>query len=176
MAAPTTGACVKKTLANPEPSTHGPSRRWRSPELAAGNWGSPAATVASEPQGATYAPDCRAGQFPQDRGTEGPQAQVGSTYRASWCAQAAEWPLWQPSTRQRILGLPPVALRVVWCRSPPPSPRVDDGPEALRCARPRSRTRRRQGHGNLSFVKCDLRHTARAVAAAFKGRISCGCQ
>jgi hypothetical protein len=34
MAAPTTAACVKKTLANPEPSTHGPSRhvapRWPS--------------------------------------------------------------------------------------------------------------------------------------------------
>jgi hypothetical protein len=28
MAAPTTAACVKKTLANPEPSTHGPSRRF----------------------------------------------------------------------------------------------------------------------------------------------------
>src|SRR6516165_5054671 len=27
MAAPTTAAYVKKTLANPEPSTHGPSRR-----------------------------------------------------------------------------------------------------------------------------------------------------
>jgi hypothetical protein len=34
MAAPTTAACVKKTLANPEPSTHGPQPRWRS--LAAG--------------------------------------------------------------------------------------------------------------------------------------------
>jgi hypothetical protein len=39
MAAPTTAACVKKTLANPEPSTHGPSRRWRSAELAAGSFG-----------------------------------------------------------------------------------------------------------------------------------------
>jgi hypothetical protein len=28
MAAPTTAACVKKTLANPEPSTHGPMPRW----------------------------------------------------------------------------------------------------------------------------------------------------
>jgi hypothetical protein len=37
---------------------------------------------------------------------------------------------------------------------------------------PESRTRQ----GNVSFTKCDLRHTAWAVAAAFKGRISCGCQ
>ena len=29
MAAPTTAAGVKKTLANPEPSTHGPSRHFR---------------------------------------------------------------------------------------------------------------------------------------------------
>jgi hypothetical protein len=28
MAAPTTAAHVKKTLANPEPSTHGPKRRF----------------------------------------------------------------------------------------------------------------------------------------------------
>ena len=28
MAAPTTAACVKKTLANPEPSTHGPERQF----------------------------------------------------------------------------------------------------------------------------------------------------
>jgi len=28
MAAPTTAAGVKKTLANPEPSTHGPSRHF----------------------------------------------------------------------------------------------------------------------------------------------------
>jgi hypothetical protein len=33
----------------------GPLPRWRSPELAAAYWGSPAATVASEPQGATAA-------------------------------------------------------------------------------------------------------------------------
>jgi hypothetical protein len=31
MAAPTTAACVKKALANPEPSTHGPPRPWRAP-------------------------------------------------------------------------------------------------------------------------------------------------
>jgi hypothetical protein len=41
----------------------GPSRRWRSPELAAGCWGGPAATVASGPHGATYAPDRRGEQF-----------------------------------------------------------------------------------------------------------------
>jgi hypothetical protein len=76
MAAPTTAACVKKTLANPEPSTHGPSRRWRSPELAAGYWGSPAATVASWPQGATYAQDPRtAAEAPGSGGrTDGPEA------------------------------------------------------------------------------------------------------
>ena len=33
----------------------GPLSRWRSPELAAGYWGSPAATVAPGPHGATYA-------------------------------------------------------------------------------------------------------------------------
>jgi hypothetical protein len=48
-------------------AAHGPQRRCRSPELAAGYWGSPAAAVASGPQGATYAPDCREGQLPQDR-------------------------------------------------------------------------------------------------------------
>jgi hypothetical protein len=34
-----------------EMSLVGPTRRWRSPELAAGYWGGPAATVASGPQG-----------------------------------------------------------------------------------------------------------------------------
>jgi hypothetical protein len=38
-------------------SVVGPSRRWRSPALAAAYWGSPAATVAPGPQGATYAQD-----------------------------------------------------------------------------------------------------------------------
>ena len=40
MAAPTTAACVKKSLANPEPSTHGPSRNPRSRAAAAAYWGS----------------------------------------------------------------------------------------------------------------------------------------
>jgi hypothetical protein len=46
--------------------------RWRSPELAAGCWGGSAATVAPGPQGATYAPYCRGGQLPQDRGQRAP--------------------------------------------------------------------------------------------------------
>jgi hypothetical protein len=53
----------------------GPLRRWRSPELAAGYWGSSAATVAPGPRG--HAPDCRGGQLPQDRG-RGPQAPVAA--------------------------------------------------------------------------------------------------
>jgi hypothetical protein len=40
MAAPTTAAGVKKSLANPEPSTHGPSRNPRSRAAAAAYWGS----------------------------------------------------------------------------------------------------------------------------------------
>jgi hypothetical protein len=35
MAAPTTAACVKKALANPEPSTHGPHERETLPPLPA---------------------------------------------------------------------------------------------------------------------------------------------
>ena len=37
MAAPTSLANVKKTLANSEPSTHGTSRKFRPPQLAAAN-------------------------------------------------------------------------------------------------------------------------------------------
>jgi len=50
----------------------GPQPRWRSPKLAAGHWGSPAATVAPGPQGATYAPDCRGGNYPRTA-AEGPR-------------------------------------------------------------------------------------------------------
>jgi hypothetical protein len=32
---------------------------------------------------------------------------------------------------------------------------------------------RSPGHGDLSFTKCDLRHTAFTLAAALKRRISC---
>ena len=61
---------------------------------AAGCWGVLAATVASGPQGATYAPDRRAGQFPQDRGTEGPQAQVaGPTGSARGPSGGPGWSL-----------------------------------------------------------------------------------
>jgi hypothetical protein len=94
------GTIILQEICAAHESVRGPQRRWRSPELAAAYWGGPAATVASGPQGATYAPDRRAGQFPQDRGTEGPQAQVaapsGSARAPSggpgWSvAQAAEW-------------------------------------------------------------------------------------
>jgi hypothetical protein len=39
MAAPTTAACVKKTLANPEPSTHGPERQFAPQRTTAAIWG-----------------------------------------------------------------------------------------------------------------------------------------
>jgi hypothetical protein len=50
----------------------GPSRRWRSPELAAGCWGGPAATAASGPHGATYAQD------PRTAAERGPRAPVAA--------------------------------------------------------------------------------------------------
>jgi hypothetical protein len=59
-------ACAQRSTARAV-SFYGPSRRWRSPELAAGCWGSSAATVASGPQGATYAPDCRGAITPGPR-------------------------------------------------------------------------------------------------------------
>src|SRR5262249_23752905 len=40
IAAPTTAAGVKKTLANPEPSTHGPSRRFVAMQQYVGYWSS----------------------------------------------------------------------------------------------------------------------------------------
>jgi hypothetical protein len=41
MAAPTNAAIVKKTLANPEPSTHGPKRRCQHGRLTVAIWGKP---------------------------------------------------------------------------------------------------------------------------------------
>jgi hypothetical protein len=107
----------------------GPSRRWRSPELAAGCWGSSAATVASGPQGATYAPDRRAGQFPQDRGTEGPQAQVaGPTGSARGPSGGPGWSLparWRRAScrRERVLVLS-LANASAWPQAAPPTMRV----------------------------------------------------
>jgi hypothetical protein len=45
----------------------GPSRRWRSPELAAGYWGSSAATVALGPQGQPAPMISRGVAIPQNR-------------------------------------------------------------------------------------------------------------
>ena len=39
MAAPTNTADVKKVLANSEPSTHGPKRRFAAPQRYVSNWG-----------------------------------------------------------------------------------------------------------------------------------------
>ena len=39
MAAPTTAAHVKKALANPEPSTHGPKPEWRPLSRRVRSWG-----------------------------------------------------------------------------------------------------------------------------------------
>jgi hypothetical protein len=41
MAAPTTAARVKKTLANPEPSTHGPQPKYMEMLYVSAHWGRP---------------------------------------------------------------------------------------------------------------------------------------
>jgi hypothetical protein len=69
-------------------ATHGPSRRWRSPELAAGCSGSSAATVALGPQGATYVWDFRARGNYTRTAEEGPRLRWPRRARTSPVARA----------------------------------------------------------------------------------------
>jgi hypothetical protein len=73
----------------PRPSSTLPSRRWRSPELAAGCWGSSAATVAPGPRGNLRVGFPRLGQLPQNR-RRGPQAPVAAHERRAGVVGASE--------------------------------------------------------------------------------------
>jgi hypothetical protein len=104
-------------------------------------------------------PEPRGGQLPQDRGTEG--------IKLRWLHRRTP----KPVGRAGVFGASEIGVgrdpgaRVVASRLAPTTPRPPGAPKVGR-----------RWQGNLSFTKCDLRHTAWAVAAAFKGRISCGCQ